>query len=253
MRYLCFIGLALTVLAAAEVPAWLVHDRTLVAVRPLMEGLGGAVDYHPATATAAITLGRVRHDLTMPTDEVTRTLLRQPRGTMIYPLRALQAMFAFNLALDARTMTMTVWSGDHRLTLRPRVVPFPKPASPGIHALIDAQEGWLIGGCAGGRWWNDDPMASHQVYETHYRRYRLTGEIGAVVGGRTHATEETYGITLSLSRPAPAVGDTLGLHAGWNAMPRLPVILNPDGPMPRMIARAVLRAHGLPNAPVRVT
>jgi len=33
----------------------------------------------------------------------------------------------------------------------------------------------------------------------------------------------------------------------------LPVILNPDGPMPRMIARAVLRAHGLPNAPVRVT
>jgi hypothetical protein len=242
-----------TILPAAPLPCRLEGDHARVPVRQVVEALGGTVAYQPQWEMATAVLGKRRayfNALTVPSYPTGRGLRD---GVLYGSLRHLADELHADITFSTRLTHVTIHYNGRQTTLPIVTVPAPRPQTRASCPLIDARtgKGALLGGAIHGIWVTDDDIAPG-LGRAAYRRYRLDGEIGAVTAGPPTPLEDANGIAMPLNRRAPAAGDTLGLRAPWNAMPRRPVLLNPHSSVPREIARAALRANGLPRAAVYV-
>lgn len=111
------------------------------------------------------------------------------------------------------------------------------------HAIVDAENGFLLGAAAGGRWLDAESAAPALTAGGTYRIYGLDGPAGEFPAGPA----ESYGDPCPDTLYVPLVegGAGVALGGGGNAMPRMPALIDPSHRVYREAAAAWLRDQGL--------
>ena len=137
-------------------------------------------------------------------------------------------------------------------------MPPPAPAAahtpaPGVHPVIEASGGHLLGGTDGGKWVTADAIADKLTGDEEYRLYSLVDYFGKAFGSKP-AKDETGDLSLTLT---PALGttkrDIIGLAGDWDPMPRLPHLDDVKRAEYRQAIADVLKKNGLAQVPINIT
>jgi len=126
-------------------------------------------------------------------------------------------------------------------------------AASGIHPIVDAEIGCLLGGTVEGSWRSEEEMRPKVRGGERYRLYSLTGRLGQAVGSavRLEPPGETHVVTLSPSPEKPE--GVVGVCGEWDALPRSVKQQSTSQKVYQDAVREILRTRGLPVAPVGLT
>jgi hypothetical protein len=120
-------------------------------------------------------------------------------------------------------------------------------------AIVEVESEFLIGAHAHGKWLTSKTAAKSVKPGTTFRLYGLTRELGTVKGGKpvanTDVCEDVYTVALS---PKPEHG-VIALAAPWNALPRVPRIMDATQPVYLQAARELLQGRGIREPKVKIT
>ncbi|HNP73117.1 MAG TPA: peptidoglycan-binding domain-containing protein [Kouleothrix sp.] len=128
-------------------------------------------------------------------------------------------------------------------------------AASAIHPIVDADSGWLLGGVRAGQWLNAQDTAAGMHGGERYYLFSNAGSSGSATGGLPQsASGPCSDLLLDVAlAPAPTITGTIGLAAGWNALPRAIAEEAVDTPAARKAVAEVLRAQGIAAPDVRLT
>lgn len=241
--------------------ALLLNGQTYAHVRPLVERFGGTTAYNPQTREVHLTIGKRRVVLMAGNSAAWQNgeplyLWHQPPrlidDRLFVPVRPVAAALGLGVTWTGATRNVSITTAGiaEELTLPVTTSPVLPPASPGIHPLIDATQGYLIGGIAQQRWLDHTAMRRFWPATASYRLYSLTHAFGAARGARRQA--ESYFGEITLQPTVRTNAMAMGLAASWNALPRRPQTRNAQSATYQRITRDMLRRYGMPAAPVHV-
>ncbi|MBV9469433.1 MAG: hypothetical protein JO316_01275 [Abitibacteriaceae bacterium] len=133
----------------------------------------------------------------------------------------------------------------------------PPAKSTGLHPLVDIEANYLMGAYAGGKWLNGKTVAPQLHGQETYRLYSLTRQLGSGQGSQPESFDapcpDTYMVKFPPASDRATSGRaTFALAAPWNALPRVPQVLNNRLAIYRQAVRQVLRQHGLSHSPVQI-
>ncbi len=121
------------------------------------------------------------------------------------------------------------------------------------HPVVDVENGYLLGGSAGGKWVSDTAAAKPLLGGEMYRLYSATRALGTARGTKPQGQGAPCPETLSVDvTPKPAPEARIAVAGAWNALPRVPQILPTTSPVYREVVRKELAQHGLTKLTVKI-
>lgn len=121
-----------------------------------------------------------------------------------------------------------------------------------VHAVVDAEEGCLMGGLSGGKWLEADAVKTMLKGGERYRLYTLTKAVGEVVGASPESAGEpctdTQGVKFT-----PEAREGVAVGGDWNALPRVPRLASANDAVYRRLVAGILRKHGFVRPKVNIT
>jgi hypothetical protein len=123
-------------------------------------------------------------------------------------------------------------------------------AASGIHPIIDAEIGCLLGGTTDGSWRSEREMKPKVRGGERYHLHSLTGNQGQAIGSKVtiDGPGDTHYVTLT---PLPNKPEgVVGVCGEWNVLPRPVKQQSTSQKTYQDAIRAILKTRGLPTAPV---
>jgi hypothetical protein len=121
-----------------------------------------------------------------------------------------------------------------------------------LHPIVEVQSGYLFGAISDGKWIKADDTAKQLADETTYRVYGLTQALGEAKGGKAEPEEVPCKETLSVSLlPKPEKG-VIAIAAPWNALPRIPKVIDTTQKAYVDAVRDFLETKGIKQPKVKI-
>src|SRR6266536_2534919 len=121
-----------------------------------------------------------------------------------------------------------------------------------LHPIVAVEFGYFFGATANGRWIKAEDAAKSIPDETTYGIYGLTQPLGQAKGGKPKAVEDVCTDTLSVSlSPKPDKG-VIAIAASWNALPRMPGVVDPTQKVYIDAVRDFLKTKGIEQPKVKI-
>jgi len=232
-------------------PGLLIQGRTHVPLRAAVEALGGTVSWQAATRAVTIEMNGKTFTRVLGSEadysRVYQNNIWMRGGILYIPLYLLRQDFNLGVQWNAPAReAVAVNSTASRILIIPTQVPRPLRAPvAGVYPLANAGGEWpyLIGGVAGRRYLADGAMAPFPRGGEQYHLFSLTARLGTSQSTRPKPNEDSIGFGMIFT---PEQGrEAYGLAAPWDALPRRPVIDDPDSAENRQLMREVLDSRGM--------
>ena len=122
----------------------------------------------------------------------------------------------------------------------------------GVHPIVDAQSGYLLGGSKDGKWIKDKETAKNLNGEETYRVQGKLAAAGKTSGSNTRTNQapcdETFWVTLKKN-----FNGVVGVGGDWNPMPRKPRPQNLDQKIYRNEVARILKANKIRKPKIVIT
>ena len=122
-----------------------------------------------------------------------------------------------------------------------------------LQAIVEVESGFLIGAHAHGKWLNSEAAAKSVKPGTTFRVYTLTRELDPAKGGKPVADAEVCDDVYSVALSPKSERGVIALAAPWNALPRVPKIMDATQPAYIQAVREFLQSRGIREPKVKIT
>lgn len=121
-----------------------------------------------------------------------------------------------------------------------------------VHPVVDVETGCLMGGVVGGKWLEAEALAPLIKGGERYRLYTLKGSAGEAVGEKVDPTGDPCGRSSNVAF-SPKAEKGIAVDGRFNALPRVPLMMNTNDPRYREVVARLLRSHGIRRAVINIT
>ena len=121
-----------------------------------------------------------------------------------------------------------------------------------VHPIVEVQSGYLFGAISDGKWIKADDTAKQLADETTYRVYGLTQALGEAKGGKAEPEEVPCKETLSVSLLPKSEKGVIAVAAPWNALPRIPKVIDTTQKAYVDAVRDFLETKGIKQPKVKI-
>src|SRR5512136_440218 len=90
----------------------------------------------------------------------------------------------------------------------------------GAHPIVNARDGWLIGGTVNGKWLDAEAMTPYVKGGETYRIYSLKAYLGKTTGSKVRVADPGPTSYIDLKNIPDVIFDAIGISATWDPMPR---------------------------------
>ena len=150
-----------------------------------------------------------------------------------------------------RSLLLLLLSAVVAMLLATLVSGMPSPA--GVHPIVWASGGVLLGGSIDGKWVDDKAMSRLVKGGERYHLYTLTGKLGEAAGGKPEFEEQSRTFYVHVKPEPRPESDVIGVCGDWEALPRKPKIMATKQKVYQDAVRSLLTQKGLASAPVNIT
>jgi hypothetical protein len=190
------------------------------------------------------------------------SLTFQLNQTAIYSLSGEEpvlALFAPCRAFDAAETVSSIPTATPIPSVTPTPLPPPlsQPTEQGKTYAITAGD-YLLGGVRNGNWLGKNETAAELQPGETYRIYAGLSYVGEVTGGEPYPVEVyecsgLWGLDFEPELPPLSWWTGMAISGSWNALPRTPLVIDPNQDAFGDAIRPLLQANGVGNSELQIT